>query len=290
MRNFIYLLFSFVLFSCNNDLDLNRNVDKQNSLDILSFETLQDFEKAVGNVSEYELVSLSDSVTVLSPKNYKVDNFQSLYDVYIEAMDVAENYYETIDGYKEFKSKYNKFYYPEIDNDYSAYLPLRNTNIAKLLNKDGEVIIEGKKVSMLENLSYDELTEKGITPNSLNAIATKNIFEGDHNKLGEKRRGKYKLWVNVTTKRASSPGVMWETIFEVCFRKKGALGIWYNCSSETDLWVNSAYLGHKQGMSSHDYRLPRVFDNMGNMIPLGGRASIQFRKFGGVIYDFTLAQ
>lgn len=68
-----------------------------------------------------------------------------------------------------------------------------------------------------------------------------------------------KVWVNVKGNRA-------HRIFEVCFRKKGLLGAWYNYWSETELKIqhqypleyspqqlNCWYEHKKTGYSSHDY-------------------------------------
>lgn len=75
---------------------------------------------------------------------FKRNGFYSLYDYFTDAMNEAESYYDRPGGYEEFKAKYAMLYFPEEGDDYSAYLPVKDQKIAKLLNANGEVSINGK--------------------------------------------------------------------------------------------------------------------------------------------------
>lgn len=72
-------------------------------------------------------------------------------------MHEAENYYDTEEGYYKFKKKYSNLYFPEYGDDYSAYLPVKDKYVAKLLNSKGEVMINGNIVNLVDIYSYDQI-------------------------------------------------------------------------------------------------------------------------------------
>jgi len=93
-----------------------------------------------------------------------VEGFYSLYDNFSDAMKEAESYYDREGGYEEFKAKYSSLYFPEYEDDYSAYLPVSDKNIAKFVNKDGDVIIGEENVTFKNIKSYNDLIEAGYVP------------------------------------------------------------------------------------------------------------------------------
>ena len=152
--------------------ELNVNIEKRK--DILVFDSNEDFQKTVSKLSLYP-------INEARLKSYQLDNsdgsiesiipirditlqdkgFHSLYDDFTNAMNEAESYYDRLGGYEEFKEKYSMLYFPEEGDDYSAYLPVSDKNIAKLLNSKGEVIIGGNTVNLLDISSYEQLKQLG---------------------------------------------------------------------------------------------------------------------------------
>ncbi|WP_080905127.1 DUF4848 domain-containing protein [Parabacteroides sp. Marseille-P3160] len=275
--------------------ELNLQVTKVN--DVLTFENEAAFKDAVTKLASYQEVNISklklmpytsDNVNVYNDIidsaediTLKDDGFHSIYDDFVNAMNEAEEYYDSPGGYEEFKKKYSMLYFPEEGDDYSAYLPVSNKNIAKLLNSKGEVIINGKVVNLTDIHSYKQLIDLGIAPIEENytTLTTKATTDYPLNKLPEVRCNDRKLWVNTHVRPGTSPGVLQEIQIEVCFRKKGFLGAWYNYSSETILGWEPGATYHKSGYSSHDYLWARIYDN-GVPVPFTGLMYVQFQGFG----------
>lgn len=93
----------------------------------------------------------------INDNSWKIDGFKSLYDIFVEAMNDADSYYDREGGYEEFKEKYSPLYFPEVMNDYSAFLPVSDANLARFLNKNGEILINDKIVNMKNLSSYAQL-------------------------------------------------------------------------------------------------------------------------------------
>lgn len=250
--------------------ELNVNIEKRK--DLLVFDSNEDFQKIVSQLGAYpingvtlryhQLENSNDDIIPAHDITLQDKDFCSLYDYYVEAMNEAESYYDRPGGYEEFKEKYSMLYFPEQGDDYSAYLPVSNKNIAKLLNSEGEVIINGNTVNLLDISSYEKLEKTGLTmpEENLNNLRNGNVGL-EINQLSTKynSRGDRKLWVNVHRKGFKLPDPSGLTVpyiqVEVCFRKKGFLRKWYNYSSETILRLRGSIFGvdSKGGFSSHDY-------------------------------------
>jgi succinate dehydrogenase flavin-adding protein (antitoxin of CptAB toxin-antitoxin module) len=298
----------FSLFSCTQEMtdkeknvdagivsiynaDLNVSIEKKSNT--LVFNNAEDFQNVVSklksssfvnkaetkssNVDQNEYSEIINSSDITLQKN----GFHSLYDDFINAMNEAESYYERAGGYEEFKQKYAMLYFPEEGDDYSAYLPVSDKNIAKLLNSNGEVMIDGEIVNLKDINSYEQLIDLKLAPPSENAINLTTRANTDYplNELSLVKCNDRKLWVNVILRPGSSPGIYEEILVEVCFRKKGALGLWYNYSSDTFLAWEPGVSYHKSGYSSHDYLWARVFKN-GAPVPFQGLMYVKFRGFG----------
>lgn len=189
--------------------------------------------------------------------------FYSLEDAYVEAMKEAESYYERPGGYEQFKAKYSCLYFPEKEGDYSAFRPVSDEAVARLVNPDGYVVVGDRILNKKDIFSYERLKELGLTmpedkdENRLRSSGGEELeIDGMSPKYNDRKDRK--VWVNVKGNRAYK-------IFEVCFRKKGVLGAWYNYWSETKLEIKHQYplseeaplyswYEHEiKGYSSHDY-------------------------------------
>ena len=185
--------------------------------------------KDIEVINNGTLLKFKDQATFdnyLSQENINIAGFTSMYDNFNQAMKEAESYYDREGGYEEFKAKYSTLYFPEEGDDYSAYLPVSNENVAKLLNKDGDVMIGDKVVNMKDVNSYQQLKVLGLTPpdestQSLLRALTCRTSADIYNKAGDR-----KMWIKADFTPANN-----QIHIEVSFRKKGAFGIWYNYGS-----------------------------------------------------------
>lgn len=270
--------------------ELNVNIEKRK--DLLVFDSNEDFQKIVSKLGgypinevmlrSYQLDNSNDDIIPVRDITLQDKEFHSLYDDFKNAMNEAESYYDRPGGYEEFKEKYSMLYFPEEGEDYSAYLPVSNKNIAKLLNSKGEVIIGGNTVNLLDISSYEQLKQLGLTPPD-QKIETRSTNENSNGPLLEGiRANNRELWVEPLRRIYAAYPVGEGLIVEVCFRKRGAFGIWYNYSSETSLRIYAKKVSERTmtGFSSHDYFFPRVFTREGKRIPFRTWLEVKFRGFG----------
>lgn len=302
MRKFILPVLSLLIFgACSNDTekvinssetpseeiifisDLNINIKK--SKDILVFNNEEDFQKVVSKLSSVqsnkrETINNGYDNIIQTPNiNLKENGFYSLYDYFMDAMSEAESYYDRLDGYEEFKAKYSMLYFPEQGDDYSAYLPIQNENIAKLANANGEISVNGKIINFKDISSYQQLVNLGITPAEEGNI---NPTTRDYplNELPEIRCNDRRLWAIAQVRRGSSPGVSEEIAILVRFRKKGLFGKWYNYGSTTEIkFEPNGKTFSKSGNATHEYLWARVYQN-GTPVPFQGLVSVKFQGFG----------
>lgn len=217
--------------------------------------------------------------------------FRSLEDVYIDALKEAESYYERAGGYEEFKAKYNNLYFPEKENDYSAFRPVSSKAVARLVNPDGCVVIGDKVVDKKDIFTYSQLEKLGLTMPKEDSHSQLRSGAMDVNKLSTKynERRDRKLWVNVQMTSIllpNTPNIRIPMLeIEVCFRKKGILGVWYNYWSQTSLVLRGSITGvdSKSGYSSHDYRT----DNYGRLKNINTTATVEYRGIPGT-FDFVV--
>lgn len=237
-------LYCLLLSSCNNELVEQQNLITDESQlvieqsdGILSFDNESDFLEAVEKVRD-EITSVA-----LLTRSTTEDDFLSLYREFDQAMEEADDFYQRNGGYEEFKQKFPNLYYPEHNDDYSAYLPVSDEAIAKLVNPQGKVIINGVEKDMRDVFSYEKLQELGLAiPNetetvSLQALPINNVIDPTipyYRALTEVKQditSKRKMWVTVRGIEGNDSKVTFDKIkyarIDVCFRKKGTLG-WYN--------------------------------------------------------------
>lgn len=220
--------------SCNKTEDV-KTVDSQRS-PILSFSSEEDFFDAVKSIKQGV-----QTKSLINQLNQDAA-FISLYHEYDEAMENADDYYQREGGYEEFKARFPHLYYPEYGEDYSAFLPVKDEDVAKLLNPEGKVIIDGDERDYRDIWSYDQLLELGlgmpeyedgynVTTKTLSDVYTLTVNKQEIN-------SKRKAWI---TRR----GILLDTdLFglvkygrlDLCFRKKGILG-WYNGKLSSRLYV-----------------------------------------------------
>lgn len=298
IKNFLSLITCCVIFtSCSSEeLDettIQPSLLKSSNLahiegrfieqkdNMLCFNNYEEFNQLVQSLEENQQITdgQSDVFHIEDvDKSLNIEGFTSIYDDYVSALKEADNYYDSKIHYEEFKSKYSNLYFPEYKDDYSAYLPVSDRNIAKLLNSNGEVIINNEIVNMKDVSTYDRLVELGETM-SENSISFFD-YTGDY-KNGFPRLengGDRSLQAKVYTKPGSN-GVGEVIIVEVIFRKKGAFGAWYNYSSNTTLSWDPGESWSKSGTSSHDYKFARKYNN--GPIPFKGRMFVEFQGFRG---------
>lgn len=295
--NLIGLISVIVFTSCSNenlnDLNPPEEINNQ-SIEImgknvaiedktLSFENESDFKNLIYQIKNQKSVSTRQNAVVnyslTTNKSLSIDGFQSLYEIYEEALKVSESYYEREGGYEEFKEIYDCLYFPEYKDDYSAYLPVSDSDLAKILSPKGEVIIGGIVKNMKDINSYEQLRVLGLSIPDIDNIdkeetkdmvsrvttrTTKQVTLTENEVYTENKR---KIWIDIQPNtNYNHPYIV---RFDIAFRKKGFLGAWYNHSAVTDftLTCDSKTYGYywmrdgKSGSSSHNY----YFDVVGNL-------------------------
>ena len=250
--------------------------------DMLSFATIEEFQQAVKGMENNRIVmeNLGTYVPMQEEVNrLQLEGFTSIYDAYEEALNEADNYYDSESHYAEFKEKYASLYFPEHEDDYSVYLPVSDRNVAKLLNVNGDVMIGNEVINMKDIFTYEKLVELGETMTD-DGISTLD-YTGDYlNGTPElKNGGDRKLRIRVYTKPGSD-GVGEIVVVDVSFRKKGAFGAWYNYKSTTTLGSASGKSWKKDGFSSHDYKFAREYRG-GKPLQFIDRMYIEYQGFRG---------
>lgn len=260
----VFLLSSLALMSCSKDLDnmpeatsnsgnlrlFGEVVEQKDG--VLKFSDEVSFKKVLKNLGEAQAVMTkagNDGVGVDADYALEDNGFQSIYDDYVASADEAELYYDRWEDYYQFKDKYSNLYFPELENDYSAYLPISDKNIAKLANKEGFIMIGDELVDCKDITTYEDLERLGL--------AIPNFKMRDPGDIIHYREGDNMVWVKIHDQGFNGKRLFQ---FEVCFRDKGFLGVWYNRRASTHLWASATVYGvtdsddwTKESMSSHDY-------------------------------------
>lgn len=311
VKFFLGVLFVVLLASCSNELvDINQTevnaeiktldvfgqiVEQKNG--ILCFQNMEDLESACMSLEKAQYTFADNARGLdLEQKEVSIENqgFRSMYDVFDEAMEEAPKFYDKKENYEIFKAKYSSLYFPEVGDDYAAYLPISDKNLAKLANEEGFIKVNGELIDCKDIKDYDTLVELGLTPPN-EMLRSKEVFyhkEGDN-----------KLWVNFSTEQTINSKPFYESglKFEVCFRDKGFMGIWYNRKASTTIQCALCDLNTMQGasnvgnyvkyfkndsFSSHDYSYNyRVFTSGGND---GFIVNLTFGPWPGKVFTFTI--
>lgn len=280
LQKIVAVLFMILFVSCsNNDSselfneEVNTSqfnlcgVNIENRDGTLAFESEEQMKELLANISSLSMpssmlrsASVMTNLTQIS--TLKKNGFRSLYDVFVEAMSEAEFYYEKEGGYEEFKTKYSSLYFPEKGDDYSAYLPISDKNMAKIVDENGNVFINGEIVSLKDITSYEQLQDLGLTSPDDNSLRATTGTNG----IAEEKTKSNKVWVKCKNDQDKNIPIV---TVEVCFRKKNFLGMWYNHNSGTDVRLGNGVglkLYEKSmiecfGFSSHDYKYARISYN-----------------------------
>ena len=184
-------------------------------------------------------------------------------------------------------------------DDYSAYLPVSNLKLAHLANKNGFIKINGELINCKDISSYAQLDSLGLTPPN-DKQKSKEVFSY--------REGKNKLWVKYSVLGTINgrPNYNAGAKFEVCFRKKGFAGIWYNRKASTTIacancdiaYVSnpptvqnvgtSARKSKNDSFSSHDYEFfPKDLLGGGNK---GFCLTVTYGPWPGKNLDFVVVK
>lgn len=245
------------------------NIETKNgTLAFESEEQMKELSLQLSGVSTpvYLMKSVSSFTNMTQINALREAGFRSMYDVFVEAMNEAENYYDREGGYEEFKEKYSSLYFPEEGDDYSAYLPISDKELAKIADENGDVIIGDNIVSLKDITSYKELEDLGMTPPNDNMLRATSGTNG----IAEEETANNKVWVKC--KNTHDNGIPIIQV-DVCFRKQGLFGVWYNHNSTTKATLSSGYgvgpyvgtITQCTGFSSHDYKYARYSDGINKL-------------------------
>lgn len=273
----VVLLFSLVFMSCSKDIDTDitpkenpkslnlfgEQVEVKDGL--LKFENNASFKKVLNELVNAQVImtkAANDGIVINADYTLSDKDFHSIYDDYIASADEAELYYDKWEDYYEYKAKYSNLFFPEYGDDYSAYLPISDRNLAKLANSEGYIMVGSELVDCKDISSYEDLEKFGLAmPND----KTKDSGDVIHHREGDNL-----VWVKIHDQGYNGKRLFQ---FEVCFRDKGFLGIWHNRRASTRLSVTATAgsvshpgSGEQEGMSSHDYSMAFAIPNLdGNL-------------------------
>jgi len=199
-----------------------------------------------------------------------IGNFQSLAEIYEQAMEEAAELDFTETEYKAFKAKYQDYlYFPEHEDDYGAYLPVSDEVKACLLNPYGRFLIgdqlveedlistytalqetgqayyrlqedlkeepesEGVQLRSTKQTVYAHMLEfpSGFSDNKIKVGGNAYEFVKDWTEVGNGKKIRVTFGRIYRKRSGNTAQLCWHS--EVSFRKKGFLGKWYNYSSET---------------------------------------------------------
>lgn len=233
MRKFkvfvVVLSFLSIFTACNNEEDVASLPVNNETLEgigdeILDFATETDFFMTV-NTDNSAIKTRTDT------------DFESLYDEYMAAVNVADEYYVSLEKYEEFKKIFPNLYFPEYKDDYSFFLPVRDENIAKFLNKEGNVRIGGQIINYIDIHTHKDLLALGrlCSDETLTLTRANQIYGPYLNSIPNVYHptdNDRKMWANV---RVGKKGNVPATFVVVCFRKKGPAGKWRQYTSEATM-------------------------------------------------------
>jgi hypothetical protein len=174
MKLFSFLaLFIILFFSCSSD---DVFLEKQEVIPDIEVVKVKSKTKSGSSEQDYETLikfrneevlertkeKLSE-MTMEEKKNWyaNLENFTSMSQLYEQALEEAESYYDREGGYEEFKVKYAFLYFPENAEDYGAYIPYKNEQTADLINENGNMMVGDVIITEDKISSYNELLESG---------------------------------------------------------------------------------------------------------------------------------
>lgn len=221
-----------MIVSCNNDTEIDAISDKvvmgnSNESEMLSFADENEFLRAV------------EELEAGQPMTRVASGFKSLFEEYEAAWEVEEEYYDSMEKYNEFKKMFPHLYFPEYENDYSFFLPISNENIAKLVNPEGNVLINGEVVNCVDIKTPQDLLKLGklypedaVTRGKVSDPALQNkVYTNNIPKICNEDNDR-RMWVET---KAGMKGGYFTTLICVHFNKKAPLGGWKRYKSNVTL-------------------------------------------------------
>lgn len=298
---FFITLFLLTLFSCNNESDIIDSKEQQikdyELVSLKDYSTLTKTFKSQDKQDPFILkfkdeASFERTLKQLQQMTYEerilwmqnLEGFNSLQDLFEQALSDFDNVDETESSYMAFKQKYEQYlYFPMYKEDMGFYLPIIEEEKAILANLNGLVIV-GEEIRNLKNIfNYSDLQTTGKAyydlNNSMTLKATALVnsstvsdFIGDEVDSGwfydsdgdRKLRFKFgrksnKQNINPIPPSTSGFNFRMYLKLEISFRKKTWLG-WANYKSETNTNMKFfiegrefTYNFHKKADSSHDW-------------------------------------
>ena len=215
--------------------------------------------------------------------------------IYIQAMEEAENLTFTEQEYNNYKKKYSQIlYFPQYKDDFGAYVSVRQRNLAYISNANGCYMIGDEVINAPRIENYTQLQESGqglyentnLPTHSVSASALRyswmeefginDIYAGSMESIwyvGGRDNGKRikfrvsRLIVPQPTNLVGRPyltGAETKLEVQIAFRKKGFLGAWYNYSSKTSTTIkfsiNNVESFEKEGYSYHNWTSPKYLE------------------------------
>lgn len=237
---------TLIIVSCNKiDSGLNTESEvEEKSAVFPQSNAILSFADEDAFLAEVENLRQGGNGNATKARVTSVENFISLYEEFSQAMAEADYYYQREGGYEEFKAKFPHLYYPEYEGDYSAFLPVSDESIAKLINQDGKVLIAGKEVDFRDVWSYDTIRELGLgMPQGTDNESLTKAFTDVVTLTLEKQNvnSKRKAWITlrgIAIDQIEFSGKVGR--IDLCFRKKGFLG-WYNGQMTSRSYVITGY-------------------------------------------------
>ena len=328
-KSIVYVLLLTLIVSCTNtsinedagidDLIQTRSLCKltdwkpQNPTNILQFKDESEFKKMLEKLSD-----LDDEDSKESLVKAHFGEFYSLKNVYDAAMQIADELDESKDAYLKYKKMFDPYlYFSDYEDDCGAYLPVKNKDMAYLLNAFGEVCISGTNVCMNNVVLYDDLQDTGVAmydkeENTMTRAWNSSYI--DHSNIAfdessgnvckeydsswwEENKRKIRLKCGRKVVGSTLSPVM-KLHIEISFRKKTWAG-WANYSSKTTTTgtftggYNGSINFYKHADSSHDWyqtitTLPGGRDYLGFPHILNNaihaELNLDFRGIGPILY------
>ncbi|WP_370862513.1 DUF4848 domain-containing protein [Parabacteroides faecis] len=195
-------------------------------------------------------------------------NFISLNSVYEKALDEVTAMEGTAEEYNDLKEKYQSYlYFPEYKEDYGAYLPVSNEEVASVLNKNGKVIVGEEIVDMKDIFEYRDLQLTGNALYDLEVLPrlSNKDYIGSQYDSGWKEFGKRKCKLKAGRRIMNVSKTEIALHIEISFRKKGLFG-WMNYKETTQTTgtyappggpLSNNFYQQETGRSSHDHYVAR---------------------------------
>lgn len=315
------LLLLMAITSCTNDLETMEGVslgEQKKDIVLLGGNSLtKSSNDQSDNILQFkDRTVLDETISRLKKMTNKERlewekkmNFISLNSIYEKALDEVTVTEGTAEEYNDLKEKYqNYLYFPEYKEDYGAYLPVSNEEIASVLNKNGEVIIGDEIVNMKDIFEYRDLQLTGNALYDLDVLPrlSNKDYIGNQYDSGWKEVGSRKFKLKGGRRIMDVGKTEIALHLEISFRKKGVFG-WMNYKETTQTTgsyspyygpVGGTFYQEERGRSSHDHYIERgcslfwkIVNNKKVATQMGGNFTVKFVGFNVTqSYQFTLPE